>query len=325
MASVVRTPYLPACFAVLPRDTSSSWRPSVDSYRLHTRSLPPQGEAASLEATGRTASALLAFCTAAAAGAACKTRSRPSGLRKRRNLVIKAAAGDDAGARAEAERFEQAAAQLRAEAAELEAEAPPVEEDRRAHADTGEAEKTSRADDKKSVSASRSESASPTVSLPAESSNPLVCVLAAFVYVVPLLDGLQYCVPLAQPLQYADLPWAVQIFEGSIILQDLETTWFGDAKDIFFIFLFLSFIRDIPLPRLLRFSMQQSACLDFVFLAPVMVTQNSSISLPTEAALVVVAFTVVAISYSMVLTALGHEPEALGVVSRFLKSKLAPS
>jgi len=140
-------------------------------------------------------------------------------------------------------------------------------------------------------------------------------ILGSLAYTLPLLDGLQFGVPLIR-----DLPFLAPIF-GILSIPNaiLNAIPFGSLI-VFIIFTFLANNRDLP--RLLRFNIQQAVLLDVALFIPSLLVSLASFLAGSGDAgagealnVIVFALLSLAIAYSVIVTLLGDDPDGLPVIS----------
>jgi len=140
-------------------------------------------------------------------------------------------------------------------------------------------------------------------------------IVASLVYILPLMDGFQFGLPLLEIFPAA-VPFVKLIFPLLMLKNSIP---FGT---FIFLILFQAQARNGDLPQILRFNLAQAVVLDVLFIIPDFFMSIISMDLPTSSlvALFVLLFGVMV--YSVTLTLLGKVPDGLGGISDMTRRNL---
>lgn len=140
-------------------------------------------------------------------------------------------------------------------------------------------------------------------------------LVACLVYILPLMDGFHFGLPLLEFFPAA-MP-VVKLIAPLLMLKNAIP--FGT---FIFLILFQALARNGDFPQILRFNLAQAVVLDVLFIIPDFFMSIISMELPTSllVALFVILFGVMV--YSVTLTMLGKVPDGLGGISDMTRRNL---
>lgn len=145
-------------------------------------------------------------------------------------------------------------------------------------------------------------------------------IMGCLAYLLPLMDVIQFGIPLMGLLPFLTPIFVIIAIPAAIV----NAVPFGTLI-LFFAMSALSGNQDFP--RLLRFNLQQAVLIDVALFLPQFLAQLASLvvggqGVPTELTIGVFIIVLLAITYSIVMTLLGRDPDGIPGISNAARNSI---